>query len=506
MEAVREWIKNCAVCQKTRDVGIKGLRERILTLKPDAYRRIIGVDHVTITPADEQGNKCLILLVEHWSHFPQAYVAKDYTAETVATVLFKHLCTFGLFDELASDPGVGFMAEVVQHLLKWLGMRHKVSLVGRHESNGCESSGKEFMRHLRTLVMDERIKSKWSSDTVLPLINFHLASFPTSETGGLSPFQLKYGTQDAGYFQLPYWMDEQSQSIEFLKRLDKDLSVIREISQHFQSTIVAKRQKENTLIPTYLPGDLLLWNVREKPSDHLDEKLGTQWKGPYEVISQAKNDIKCKHVVLEEISTFHVSRVKPFFGSREDAVRVALNDKDQYQIVSIDWSTGNPHIRTSMEFGVTWSDGFQPIQYNADLASAQPFQTYVNSQPHLHPLRFTKEESRKEIRRINGNSIDSVQIGQHVYLNLRYFDGTNAMWYDSLNLPHLQKIYVAKGKVIAWVGQGQKKVKIMVPIFNEVYTLTTYEVSVFITSVIDTNTMIEVSINDREIFPAIWLC
>jgi hypothetical protein len=45
----------------------------------------------------------------------------------------------------------------------------------------------------------------------------------------------------------------------------------------------------------------------------------------------------------------------------------------------------------------------------------------------------------------------------------------------------------------------------MVPIFNEVYTLTTYEVSALFTSVVGANSMIEVTINDREKFLAIWL-
>ena len=76
-------------------------------------------------------------------------------------------------------------------------MRHK------HESNGCEGSNKQFLRHLRTLVNDERVIDRWSDDTVLPLINFVMADFPTSETGGLTPFQLKYGSQDAERFRLP---------------------------------------------------------------------------------------------------------------------------------------------------------------------------------------------------------------------------------------------------------------------------------------------------------------
>ena len=504
MEAVREWVKNCAMCQKTRDVGIKGLREQILTLKPDTYRRVIGIDHVTITPMDEAGNTCIILIVEHWSHFPQAYPAKDYTAETVAKVLFKHVCTFGLFDALASDPGSAFMAEVVQHLLKWLGMKHKVSLVGRHESNGCEASGKAFRRHLRTLVMDERIKSKWSDDTVLPLINFYLCSYPTSETGGLSPFQLKYGSQDAAYFDLPYWMDSDAKSIEFLKRLDKNLSVIREISQKEQDKMARERTEGNKSIPQYFPGDFLLWNAQENPCDHLDEKLATPWKGPYEVIEQVKNDIACTHLVLGEDVVLHVSRVKPFFGSREDAIKVAMTDKDQYRIVSIDWCEGNPHVRTSMVFGITWEDGFQAIKYNADLATSQQFKDYVCGRAYLFPLRFTSKQAEKEIRAINKDGITSVGLQQEVYLNLRYFDGINSSWYDSLGLPQREKDYVARGKVISWVNENQTKVRIRVDIFGATYLLTTYEVQAYLSKMINYQSMIEVTKDFKATLPQIW--
>jgi hypothetical protein len=504
MEAVREWVKNCPMCQKTRDVGIEGLRESILTLKPDTYRRRIGVDHVTVTPADEAGNTVIILLVEHWSHFPQAYAAKDYTAETVAATLFEHTCTFGLFDELASDPGSAFMSEVVGYLLKWLGINHKISLVGRHESNGCEASGREFLRHLRTLVLDERLKKKWSSNTVLPLINFYLCSYPTSETGGYTPFQLKYGTQDAAFFKLPSSLDRNAESIDFLRRLDKDLSIVRELSQELQDNIVRKRQKDNESIPIYLPGDFILWNSRENPCDHLPEKLTTAWKGPYEVVKQTKNDIECTHVVLGEDAVVHVSRVKPFFGTREEAEQVAMTDKDQVGIVSIDWAEGNPYVRTSMRFGVTWVDGFQTIDFNPDLAASKPFHDFVLSQPYLFPLRFTREEARKEVSKINKNSINSVIIGETVYLSLRYFDGTKSTWYDNLSLPDRTKSYVAMGKVISTCGKSNNKLNLWVPIFNDTYTLTTYEVQAYISKNMIEDIMVEVTTELQTILPQIW--
>jgi hypothetical protein len=106
LDAVRKYVKEeCPMCQKTRSTGVKGLPERTLTLKPNHYRRAVGVDHVTVTPADKSGNTCVILIVEHFSHFPQAYPAKDYSSDTVAIALFKRYCTFGVVDYLVSDPG-----------------------------------------------------------------------------------------------------------------------------------------------------------------------------------------------------------------------------------------------------------------------------------------------------------------------------------------------------------------------------------------------------------------
>ena len=52
------------------------------------------------------------------------------------------------------------MPEVVKLLNQWFGIRHVVSLVDRHQSNGLEGTKKRILRHLRTLCYDEGLKSK----------------------------------------------------------------------------------------------------------------------------------------------------------------------------------------------------------------------------------------------------------------------------------------------------------------------------------------------------------
>ena len=68
------------------------------------------MDHVTITPPEDDGYIGLLLLVEHDTKFPRAHSVRDYTAPTVATILFQHYCTFGAYDILYSNPGSAFTA------------------------------------------------------------------------------------------------------------------------------------------------------------------------------------------------------------------------------------------------------------------------------------------------------------------------------------------------------------------------------------------------------------
>ena len=70
------------------------------------------------------------------------------------------------------------MSNVVSDLNTWLGIPHRVSLIGRHESNGTEHVNALLLGHLRRLVLVERLIHRWASDTVLPLINHALSTAP----------------------------------------------------------------------------------------------------------------------------------------------------------------------------------------------------------------------------------------------------------------------------------------------------------------------------------------
>ena len=152
------------------------------------------------------------------------------------------------------------MAEVVQHLNKWLGTVHRVSIVDRHESNGVEGTNKQLLRHLRHLVNDERIKDRWSDPSVLPLVVFHLNNEIHSETG-ISPFEATFGSSDARYYNLPT-VEDASVTHEFVRSLNNDLRTIRDISLQYQQQLADQRVSitPESQQNVYQRGDIVLFH------------------------------------------------------------------------------------------------------------------------------------------------------------------------------------------------------------------------------------------------------
>lgn len=88
------------------------------------------------------------------------------------------------------------------------------------------------------------------------------------------------------------------------------------------------------------------------------------------MISHVKNDVNCRHLSLNTEHVFHVSRLSPDLAMLEEALDLAKRDKEQFGITSINFYTGNPHVRTSLVCFITWEDGSTSSKhYSADLAS-----------------------------------------------------------------------------------------------------------------------------------------
>jgi hypothetical protein len=464
-KVVSDFVANCPICQKDRLGMHDALLPIVRHLKPEHKRSMVGVDTLTITPSDQFGNTYLTVIVNHFTKHSAGYPSSNKGAEATATALFQYFCTFGIYESIISDPGSEFMAEAVQHLHKWLGIRHVVSLVDRHESNGVEGTNKQILRHLKALIFDERVKNQWSSNVILPIVFFIINSTDSTETG-VVPFHAHFGSVDATCHRLPTDSSVPLNTNSYVKLLDANLKMLFQISKNFQNNLITQRLDNSDPLQQnqFQPGDFVLF--QHNPNDPLPTKLSPRYLGPFQVVKQYKNDVECQSLIHGDIQTFHVTRLKLFHGSSDEAKQLAQLDNDQYTIDAFITYRGDPLVRTTIEFHVKFADNSLVwLPWSNDLFQTIQYEDFCRSRPELYPLLYSVKHATVLIKEVNQSRIESISPGDTAYVDLRCYGAT---WFASLELPDLfHTTYVVSYYYLHFCNLKQTKINVRCELFDE---------------------------------------
>ena len=198
------------------------------------------------------------------------------------------------------------------------------------------------------------------------------------------------------------------------------------------------------------------------------------------MLQQNKNDVECRHLNLGSVSVFHVTRLKPFFDSPEDALSMSRIDNDQFVIVKVLGYVGNTFKRSSINVKVQFDDGDEPLlPLTLDLTSAGPFKDFVEGTPSLWPLRFkTGAEAFKQRTLFNKQVIRELLVHDSIFVDLRLFNGVESSWYDQFNLP-VGVLHCFSSTVVDKIKQG-KMVRIHIPILTSNYDLDALDVHMYV--------------------------
>ena len=253
-----------------------------------------------------------------------------------------------------------------------------------------------------------------------------------------------------------------------MRRLNEYLVVARSESEAFHRTVLEKRARDNVgddFVTEYQPDDFILFRPNARSKAH---KLAPTLLGPYQVISQERGEILCRQVATGVQRQFHISRVYPFSGMKDEAFELACRDNDQYGVKEIIAYRGDPVAkRRFMTFLVIYVDGDRSwVQYGPDLVANTIFQEYITDVPELKILLFSALEAGNYIARSRRLAIPPEMAPKQFLIDLRVLDFT---WYDSLKLPHADtKLYLLEAHFRKYCNKQRTRAEVYLPAFDEI--------------------------------------
>ena len=184
-------LQNCGRCKQFEAKGELPGMELIMCTQP---MELVHVDYVgmevTVATKEKPVVRNVLVVVNHFTRFVQAYMTKNHMAYTTARVLYNnYFSVFGFLQRLMSDQGTEFIGDMIAALCKLLGIQ-KIRTTPYHpQSNGsAERVHQTLQRMIGKLDLEKR--RKWPLHIGSMLITYNATR---SQVTGYSPYFLMYG-------------------------------------------------------------------------------------------------------------------------------------------------------------------------------------------------------------------------------------------------------------------------------------------------------------------------
>jgi transposase InsO family protein len=160
-EIVNIYIKACPFCQKQNYRKTDNITLPFTTAQTMVMQRL-NIDTIGPLIEDEEGFLYLIVVIDCFSRWVMCYPVRTVGAEDCAWALIQHFGIFGVAKEILSDNGTQFCNKIIDELIKIVGTKHITTTAYSKEENAIvERSNKEVVRHLRAILFDKNVITRW---------------------------------------------------------------------------------------------------------------------------------------------------------------------------------------------------------------------------------------------------------------------------------------------------------------------------------------------------------
>ena len=311
---VKGYCRSCDICQRTSPKGHTPRAPLQQVPVIDVPFSRLCVDLIgPIAPVSGRGHRYVLTCVDVATRYPEAIPLKVITAESVAEALVEIFSRVGIPDEILSDQGSQFTADIMREVMRLLSVSQLHSTPYHPETNGIvERFNGTLKQMLKKLMADK--PSDW--DRFLPAALFAYREIPQTSTG-FSPFQLLFGRVPKGPTQLLYesWTGsevpaEQKEVSSYVAELGDSLKDMVHRAQDAVQGQSARSRKYNMRkahIRNFKAGQKVLVLL---PTDH--NKMLLRWKGPFPIVKKVKT---CDYLVETNPGVhklFHINLLREY--------------------------------------------------------------------------------------------------------------------------------------------------------------------------------------------------
>ena len=335
-------IQSCMACQQAkRHFHAHPAPLHPLPLEETFHRWHIDVcGPLTITP---RKNKYLLVIVDSFSKWMEAFPMQTQEANEIADILFSQVFTrFGAPVELCSDRGKAFMGKLVAALCALFDVK-KVNTSSYHpQCDGlCERHIGSISQAIRTSIKTDQ--SNW--DTLLPGILMAHRATPATQSSKLSPYFVVFGREmklpiDVALTPKP---SVGKNNRRYLAEVLENIDLARQIaSQNMKQAQENYKQQydKRAKDPNFELGDKVLLHCPKVPLG-LKKRFHRQWTGPY-YITQCKpnHTYQLREQGTDKLmgSLVHANRLKLYYTpdqrSLKDPQRDGLLDNGASQLAN----------------------------------------------------------------------------------------------------------------------------------------------------------------------------
>jgi len=372
---------------------------------------IITADITGPLPRSSLQNKYALVVVDHFTKWVEIFPLRTQEATEVAKRLMKVVCRFGIPDQILTDQGTNFQAELLEEIWNLLDV-HKTRTTPYHPQ--CDGQSERFMRTIKEMITSYVSENQRDWDAKLEILTFAYNT-ATHEGTKHSPYYLMFGRKPKVPLDLispTIRIAEVGTFEKYVQELEANFKSAYEKvnrSQRHKMDLAKIRHDRNVYAAKFERGDLVWLAVKDNKTGKT-KKLRRKWKGPYEILNESKEgpyQIRlttskngAKQTVNRDLLKRCFMRDPDRFQMKEPMNRpTETNDEEIQKLLEIDFFERGPANEISPQITVPSSEepsNAEPTRELTQMITALSEDTNTNNTP--NPNSNQQPQSKPQIQ------------------------------------------------------------------------------------------------------------